>query len=81
MITEEIGKAENIKDRVNRQSVVSALNSVKEKIRVYLNKNLPNGLCLFCGNALLPGHKEERKMMLAIEPYKPVTTKMYKCGD
>ena len=81
LITEEIGKADNIKDRVNRQSVVGALTSVKEKIKFFLNKNLENGLALFCGNALLPGHKEEKKMMIAIEPYKPINTKLYKCGD
>ena len=81
MITEEIGKADNIKDRVNRQSVQTALGSVKEKLRNYLNKSLPTGLVLFCGNALLPGHKEARKMMIAFEPFKEINTKLYKCGD
>jgi peptide chain release factor subunit 1 len=81
MVTEEIGKADNIKDRVNRQSVQMALTSVKEKIRNYLNKALPNGLVIYCGNATLAGHQESRKVMIAFEPYKEVNTKVYKCGD
>ena len=79
MITEEIGKADNIKDRVNRQSVVTALVSVKERIRGYMHKSLPTGLALFCGNAKIPGHTNERKMTIVFEPHKPITTKLYKC--
>lgn len=81
MITEEIGKADNIKDRVNRQSVQTALGSVKEKLRNYLNKSLPTGLVIYCGNATLTGHREARKIMVAFEPYKEVNTKVYNCGD
>ena len=81
MLTEEIGKADNIKDRVNRQSVQMALTSVKEKLRNYLNKNLQNGLILFCGNGTMVGHKEVKKYTIAFEPFKEVNTKCYKCGD
>lgn len=81
MITDEIGKADNIKDRVNRQSVQMALTSVKEKLRNYMNKTLPNGLVVFCGNGTMLGHKEAKKYMIAFEPYKEVNTKAYKCGD
>ncbi len=35
MLTEEQSKAENIKDRVNRQSVIEALVSTKEVLRNY----------------------------------------------
>lgn len=79
MIVEEIGKADNIKDRVNRQSVVMALNSVKEKLRTY-NRLPKNGLAIFCGNGILEGHTNERKIMYAIEPYKEITSKVYNCG-
>ena len=81
MVTDEIGKADNIKDRVNRQSVQTALTSVKEKMRNYMNKALPNGLILFCGNGTMLGHKDSKKFMIAFEPYKEVNTKCYKCGD
>lgn len=81
MITDEIGKADNIKDRVNRQSVQMALTSVKEKLRNYMNKTLANGLVVYCGNGTMVGHKDAKKYMIAFEPYKEVNTKAYKCGD
>ena len=79
-VTEEQGKAENIKDRVNRQSVVTALTSVKEKLKTY-NKLPKNGLAIFCGNGILDGHNNERKIMICIEPFKELTSKVYNCGD
>ena len=81
LVTDEIGKADNIKDRVNRQSVQMALTSVKEKLKNYMNKNLPTGLVVFCGNGTLVGHKESKRIMIAFEPYKEINTKFYKCGD
>lgn len=81
MITDEIGKADNIKDRVNRQSVQTALTSVKERLRNYMNKTLQNGLVVFCGNGTMVGHNEAKKFMIAFEPYKEVNSKAYKCGD
>lgn len=81
MITDEIGKADQIKDRVNRQSVQMALTSVKEKLRNFMNKTLVNGLVVFCGNGTMVGHKDAKRYMIAFEPYKEVNTKAYKCGD
>lgn len=80
MITEEIGKGENIKDRTNRQSVIMALTSLKEKLKNY-PRTPKNGLAIFCGNGILEGHINERKIMMVIEPYKEISTKLYKCGD
>lgn len=80
LITEEIGKGENIKDRVNRQSVITALNSVKEKLKCY-TRTPKNGLALFCGNGVLEGHHNERKIMIAVEPFKEINVKIYNCGD
>ena len=80
MIVEEIGKADNIKDRVNRQAVVMALTSVKEKLRGY-HKSPKNGLAIYCGNAYLPGNKTERKIMIVVEPHKELLSKLYKCSD
>lgn len=80
MIVEEIGKADNIKDRVNRQAVIMALTSVKEKLRGY-HKSPRNGLALYCGNAYLPGNKTERKIMIVVEPHKELLSKLYKCSD
>ena len=80
MVVDEIGKADNIKDRVNRQAVVMALTSVKEKLKGY-QKSPPNGLAIYCGNAVIPGNKTERKIMIVIEPHKELTSKLYKCAD
>lgn len=45
----EMGTAKNIKDRVNRQSVKSALKSCLEKLKFY--KKLPDvGLCILSGS-------------------------------
>lgn len=79
MLTEEMGKAENIKDRVNRQSVKDALTSAKEKLKSY--KFLKTGLAIFCGNVIVPGTTNVKKIMIAIEPYRKITSKLYKCGD
>ena len=35
MLTDEVGKASNIKSRVTRQHVIDALASAKEKLRLY----------------------------------------------
>ena len=54
MLTEEQSKAENIKDRVNRLSVIEALVSTKEVLR---NQKITtqNGLCVFVGKVKIPG--------------------------
>ncbi len=81
MLTDEIGKADNIKDRTNRLSVITALVSAKEKLKNYSNKTLPNGLAIYCGNVMVTTSKSLKKVMIAIEPYKRIVSKLYKCGD
>ena len=48
MLTDEYGTATNIKSRVNRQSVESAITSIQQKLKLY-NRIPPNGLAIFCG--------------------------------
>jgi peptide chain release factor subunit 1 len=48
-LAEEYGKASNIKDKRNAQSVESCINSVRERIKLYNNRTPPNGLVIFCG--------------------------------
>lgn len=48
LLTEEYGTATNIKSRVNRQSVESAIISIQQRLKLY-NKVPPNGLAIFCG--------------------------------
>lgn len=81
MLTEEQSKAENIKDRVNRQSVIEALVSTKEVLRNYKSQT-ENGLCLFVGKVKVPGQNNlTRKVKILFEPFKEIKAKVYFCGD
>lgn len=80
MLTEEMGKAEQIKDRVNRLSVLDALVSTKEVLKSQ-KLTTTNGLCIFCGKVKVPGQKTIKKIKHVFEPFKPVKTKVYNCGD
>ena len=48
LLAEEFGTASNIKSRVNRLSVLSAITSTQQKLKLY-NKVPPNGLLIYCG--------------------------------
>lgn len=79
MLTTEYGTASNIKDRVNRQSVLSGITSTQQKLRQY-NKAPPNGLVIFCGTIITEDNKEKR-VTLDIEPFKPINTFLYMCDN
>jgi len=78
LLTEEVGAASNIKSRVNRLSVLAAISSAQQKLKLY-NKTPKNGLIIFCGLALING--KEKKINIDFEPYKPVTSSLYVCDD
>uniref|UniRef100_A0A6P6YJM0 Eukaryotic peptide chain release factor subunit 1 n=1 Tax=Dermatophagoides pteronyssinus TaxID=6956 RepID=A0A6P6YJM0_DERPT len=65
LLTEEAGTASNIKSRVNRLSVLSAIASAAQKVKTY-SRTPPNGLLIFCGSVLNADGKE-RKLSIAIE--------------
>lgn len=79
MLQDEAGKAEKIKDRVNRQSVVKAINSVREKLKFY-NKIPNNGLLIYSGEVFADDGKTEKKFILDFEPIKAINTSLYKCA-
>jgi len=79
MLTDEYGTATNIKSRVNRLSVLSAITSAQAKLKTF-SKNPPNGLAIFVGTVLLDSNKE-KKISQAIEPIKPVNTSLYMCDS
>jgi len=58
-LTEEYGTAENIKSRVNRLSVLSAITSAKEKLKLY-PRAPPNGLVLYTGTVIAEDGKEKK---------------------
>ena len=79
MLTTELGTATNIKSRVNRQSVITAIKSAQHKLKMY--KETPeNGLALFCGMVIDPEGKE-KMWSEVIEPQKPLTRGLYMCDS
>lgn len=79
MLTDEYGTATNIKSRVNRLSVLSAISSAQAKLKT-ISKTPKNGLALFVGEILTQDNKE-KKVSYAIEPIKPINTSLYMCDS
>eukprot|EP00211_Chloroparvula_japonica_P002620 CAMPEP_0119133156 /NCGR_PEP_ID=MMETSP1310-20130426/13137_1 /TAXON_ID=464262 /ORGANISM="Genus nov. species nov., Strain RCC2339" /LENGTH=437 /DNA_ID=CAMNT_0007123835 /DNA_START=95 /DNA_END=1408 /DNA_ORIENTATION=+ len=79
MLADEYGTASNIKSRVNRLSVLSAITSTQQRLKLY-NKTPENGLAIFCGTIITEEGKE-RKEMFDIEPFKPINTSLYLCDN
>ena len=50
-LTTPQGTASNIKSRVNRQSVLSAITSTQQRLKLY-SKVPPNGLVIYCGEII-----------------------------
>jgi peptide chain release factor subunit 1 len=50
-LAEEFGTASNIKSRVNRLSVLSAITSTQQRLKLY-SKCPPNGLVIYCGEII-----------------------------
>lgn len=79
MLTDEYGTATNIKSRVNRLSVLSAISSAQAKLKT-ITKTPKNGLALYVGEILTQDNKE-KKVAYAIEPIKPINTSLYMCDS
>ena len=79
MLTEEYGTATNIKSRVNRLSVLSAITTTQQKLKLY-NKTPPNGLVIFSGTMMTVEGKEKR-VNIDFEPFKPITKSLYLCDN
>ena len=79
-ITEELGTASCIKSRENRHSVVSALTSIQARLKLYKNTP-PNGLVIFAGDAVSDESNKEKKLLVDIEPLKPITFSSYLCDN
>lgn len=79
MLADEYGTASNIKSRVNRLSVLSAITSAQQRLKLY-NKVPPNGLVLYTGTVITEEGKE-KKVMIDFEPFKPINTSLYLCDN
>ncbi|AHC54787.1 eukaryotic peptide chain release factor [Tunisvirus fontaine2] len=79
MLTNEHSTASNIKSRVNRLSVLGAIVSCQQKLKL-LQKVPENGLVIFSGTVMLPEGKE-KKVAFDIEPFRPISQKVYACDS
>eukprot|EP01137_Pigoraptor_chileana_P025875 Opistho-2@96022 len=79
MLAEEYGTASNIKNRVNRQSVLAAIVSVQNRLKLY--NNVPtNGLVIYCGTIITEDGKD-KMVNIDFEPFKPINTSLYLCDN
>nr|CAD1828390.1 unnamed protein product [Ananas comosus var. bracteatus] len=79
MLGDEYGTASNIKSRVNRQSVLGAITSAQQRLKLY-NKVPPNGLVLYTGTIVTEDGKE-KKVTIDLEPFKPINASLYLCDN
>mmetsp|Transcript_6559 Transcript_6559/g.11999 ORF Transcript_6559/g.11999 Transcript_6559/m.11999 type:complete len:437 (+) Transcript_6559:162-1472(+) len=79
MLGDEYGTASNIKSRVNRLSVLGAITSAQQRLKLY-NKIPPNGLVVYTGTVMTDDGKE-KKLNIDFEPFKPINTSLYLCDN
>ncbi|OVA01310.1 Peptide chain release factor eRF1/aRF1 [Macleaya cordata] len=79
MLCDEFGTASNIKRRVNRQSVLGAITSAQQRLKLY-NKVPHNGLVLYTGTILTEDGKE-KKVTIDFEPFRPINVSLYLCDN
>lgn len=79
LLSDEYGTASNIKSRVNRLSVLGALTSAQQRLKLY-NTCPKNGLVVYCGTVITDEGKD-RKVTIDFEPFRPIHTPLYHCDD
>jgi len=79
MLNEEQGTASSIKSRTTRLSVLGAITSTLQRLKLY-NRTPPNGLILYCGEMITEDGKE-KKVTIDFEPFRPINTTMYLCDN
>jgi len=79
MLSDEYGTASNIKSRVNRLSVLGAITSTQQRLKLY-HRVPDNGLVIYCGT-ILTDEGKEKKVNIDLEPFKPINTSLYLCDN
>nr|XP_016477310.1 PREDICTED: eukaryotic peptide chain release factor subunit 1-3-like [Nicotiana tabacum] len=79
MLGDGFGTASNIKSRVNRQSVLGAITSARQRLKLY-NKVPPNGLVLYTGTIMAEDGKD-KKVTYDFEPFRPINASLYLCDN
>lgn len=78
-LREEYGQASNIKSRVTRLNVQSALDSAMSKVRL-IPKAPENGVVIFIGSIDIGSNRTDM-YSAALEPPEPITTYRYHCDS
>eukprot|EP00056_Hartaetosiga_gracilis_P005716 m.87991 g.87991 ORF g.87991 m.87991 type:complete len:435 (+) comp12260_c0_seq2:1423-2727(+) len=79
MLSDEYGTASNIKSRVNRLSVLGAITSVQQRLKLY-SKVPDNGLVVYCGT-IVTDEGKEKKVNIDFEPFRAINTSLYLCDN
>lgn len=79
LLINEYGTASNIKSRVNRLSVLSAITSTQQRLKLY-SRVPENGLIIYCGTVITEDHKE-KMINIDFEPFRPINTSLYLCDN
>lgn len=80
MLATEMSTAVNIKSRVNKNAVLTAITSGKERLKLY-NRTPKNGLVIFCGTVIGDDGNSEKKYTVDFEPFRPLNTFKYICDN
>jgi peptide chain release factor subunit 1 len=78
-LREEFGQASNIKSRVTRQNVTSAIESLLSRLKL-IPRAPENGVVIFCGAVDIGANKTEM-LTYIIEPPQPITSYKYHCDS
>lgn len=78
-LREEYGQASNIKSRLTRTNVQSALDSLMSRLK-FISKIPENGVVIFCGAVDIGGSKTDMQTYI-IEPPEPITSYKYHCDS
>eukprot|EP01084_Bolivina_argentea_P169567 293936_1 len=79
MLISEYSTASHIHSRVSRISVLSALTTAQQILKLY-TKIPQNGLVLYCGTVITDKGKEKR-LSMHFEPFKPIKKNLYLCDN
>ncbi len=78
-LREEFGQASNIKSRVTRQNVTSAIESLLSRLKL-IPRAPENGVVIFCGAVDIGANKTEMQTFI-IEPPEPIVSYKYHCDS
>ncbi|KAI5170776.1 peptide chain release factor subunit 1 [Nematocida sp. LUAm3] len=79
LLMEEYGTASNIKSRVNRLSVLGAITSAQQRLKL-ITRVPDNGLAIYTGTIISDDGKE-KKICIDVEPIRPINTSLYLCDS